>query len=1782
MLNFLKAFWKIALLTFGFYYQFNLQATHIIGGALFYEKISDSTYTITLKMYRDCSPGTANLPNSAVITVRGEQGATFCPSKDVTLPRISLTVLNPVVDTCVINPGVCVQEGIYQGTFNIFPGNSGYHLYYQTCCRNASLNNVVNPLNSGESFYAYIPPQQIITPKTAIWFEAFSLANGTTVDNGTTSWSSNYTAPPGYNQVTNCRYEASHTSSPGATWSSQNINIAAQTGGVQLKAALFNSGASLENTDSILVYYSLNGGPDVLFENNGSFGGSFPNGTIASSAILTGTTVRIKIRTISNSNDEFYAFDNVGVYINPTDTFVIGDNSNPVFVNFPPIFVCVQETLQFDHSAFDQDGDSLVYSLYRPFDGKLTSQAGYASFVPTFNNSDSILFVGVNYTAGYNAQQPLGAGGLSINTQTGMLTITPPSTGQYVVGIMVQEWRNGVMIGYSVRDFQFNVLYCPPLAQAIINDSINCADSTVYFESDMTADSYSWNFGDPSTLADVSNSKNPSYQYPDTGTYLVTLIINVGTPCADTMYKNVVVKWHLPDFSFTTPTCTDDTIVFTDLSTHSLNTSIANWFWNFGDGNTSTLQNPTHSYPTTGNYTVQLTVDDGLGCSRSTTQQITVNPAPRVNVGADISICDNADSIPLNAISVNSSAIQWFSSGTGIIQNGTTNTAAYFLSDSDTFPNPLSIYAVVTGHPSCANDTDFFNVSFYQTPKLLSDSNKTICPGQTGTYLYANAYDGMGPYSFLWNTGSTADSIFADTGTYTLQVTDSRGCTSALDTMIIDRINVIIDINIYFDSVICDYELPKALNAIVTGATGVLWTAAGGFSPSDDSLSVAYTPSAAEISSGYFSVYAQTTGNGTCPAAYDSAHIYISNMLIASKDSVIPGCDLSNGSATITPSGTFPPFTYTWSANTGGQTDSIATNLPTDVYIVTVEDFYGCIIVDSFNLDNNQPDLQIIGLKDVVCFGDSTGTATVLASGGVPGYTYLWDTLAGSQTSATATHLSAGTYFVTVTDNINCKASTSVTIIQPTDSALPSVLQQNNLLCFGDSNGTVTLTTTGGTGTNYTYTWGTSPPQFSATAINLSAGIYFVTVFDDSLCPSIFWVEITQPTEIILNPFVVSNYNGSDISCYGASDGIVEVSASGGVGNYTYVWDDISAQTTAQANGLPNGTYTVQVSDSNACSKDTIITLLQPDSIQINMQVISDYNGENIRCFGDSNGIALASVSGGTVQYSYIWNDSNTQTDSIASNLSEGTYQVIITDANGCKDSANITLTEPTPLVLSGTFTPVSCFGYSDGTATVTASGATPPYSYQWDVSAWSQTTQTADSLFAGIYVVTVSDTNNCIQTISVNVTQPSDIVVVTVDDDTICPGSPVILTATATGGNGGFSYAWNNGTAFGPVLVVVPSFTTNYTVVATDIKGCTSAADTAIIYVRTFIADSISMIKGQDICEGESTFISSTYQSTLGPYTYIWSNGETGSGPHLVSPSDTTTYFVTITDLCFNNIVGSIQVNVFPLPIITQNLVPLVGCQPFSVSLADSSFNEDIAQYIWNISNGTTINGNPFEYVFENTGDYAVLLSMISNKGCTAVFDTAQIIKVNPKPEVTCGASPLTTDHENALIKFTSSTHNNYFWDFGVSDLTDDTSNVSPTEYFYPDTGTYLPMLIVYNEFMCADSCIQIIRIDPKIKISVPNVFIPNPNGSNGGTYDVNNLTNEVFFAKLDYVEDFHMMIFNRWGELVFESFDVNIGWDGYYRGKLCQQDVYVWKIKARFADGNTRDFTGDLTLLR
>jgi len=707
---------------------------------------------------------------------------------------------------------------------------------------------------------------------------------------------------------------------------------------------------------------------------------------------------------------------------------------------------------------------------------------------------------------------------------------------------------------------------------------------------------------------------------------------------------------------------------------------------------------------------------------------------------------------------------------------------------------------------------------------------------------------GTAPYTYLWSPGgeTTEDITNLAAGTYSLTVTDTNGCTAGASYTVteppaITLITSTVDAN-------CGQSDGEA-TVFASGGSGsytYLW----------NDLLAQTTATATGLSAGSYSVI--VTDSAGCS---DTAAVIINDIgggtafISDSTDASCNGdCD---GSATVSMSGGAAPFVYSWSPS--GGSGATASNLCAGVYTVTVTDNAGCVVIASVTI--SEPAILAVSVSgnDAVCNGSCDGDATVSVSGGTAPFTYSWNTIP-VQTTSTANSLCVGIYNITVTDTNGCTITSSVTIGEPL--AITVALASNASHC-GLPDGDATATPSNGT-LPYTYSWNTIPVQTTANATGLLAGGYTVTITDLLGCTGTGTITVSDtagPTATITSSF--------DVSCAGGFDGEATVTVTDGTPPYTFSWNTIPVQDTTgvstfTATGLTAGTYTVTITDAPGCVTTQSVTINEPPAL-----IAAITSSFDVSCNAFCNGSATVGVTGGTASYTYSWNTTPVQTTATATGLCAGTYNITITDANGCIAATTVIITEPTPLVLAITQTDVSCTGGCDGTATVTPGGGTGAYTYSWNTIP-VQTTAIAAGLCAGTYVIQVTDNNGCIESSTVIIGEPVALSVAIITETGVdCNGDCDGYTeASASGGTGSYTYLWSDGQT---AALATGLCTGIYTVSVTDANGCINSTTATInepaVLTNTFSKVDVSC---NSACDGQASALVSG--GTL-PYTYLWND---------------------------------------------------------------------------------------------------------------------------------------------------------------------------------------------------------------------------------------------------------------------------------------------------------------------
>ena len=736
------------------------------------------------------------------------------------------------------------------------------------------------------------------------------------------------------------------------------------------------------------------------------------------------------------------------------------------------------------------------------------------------------------------------------------------------------------------------------------------------------------------------------------------------------------------------------------------------------------------------------------------------------------------------------------------------------------FPATTTTYVCVASLAGC-NSTDSVKVNVLNTAPFSVNAGPDVvsCSGnpvQLNPIVTGNPVSGQ---AFIYNwvpaNGLSGSNILNPTdnstsGSYIVFVSSGRCITSDTILVTFDTLRQ----TLTSTSASCSYSSNGSASSTIVSGTGpyqYLWS-------SGASAAVANG-----LAAGLY--HSTVTDHDGCTVT-DTITVYAPPAIVFSAPVITPVSCVggSNGSATVSASGGAGNISYTWSS--GGNT-AAATNLAAGSYTVTATDVNLCTATMSVVVSTLPPVVVSLTTSNVSCFGGADGNLLAVTTGGTAPYNYIWSNAA---TTNPVTGLALGGYSVTATDNAGCTATAGSNITQPqmlTASAVPQ-----NVSCFNAANGTIILSITGGS-TPYAFLWSDGSQLENRTG--LAPGYYAVTVTDAHSCIDTTSATITQPTPLVMTDTV------TNATCYGASNGAIDLDVSGGTPPYSYNWG--IGVTSQDATNLPADTYYPSVTDNAGCMVNAVVQVTSPSEIVFPLATVT-----NVTCFGGSNGIVEEFPVGGVGSYTYTWNGQSAGNPD--SGLSAGRDAVIVTDANNCTAVDSVVVGQPPLLSLSINGTDALCFNGPDGSAVDMVTGGTQPYSYLWSNG---QTKQNAISLLAGLYVSTVTDQLGCTASSSVLISSPGQIIF-SIDS------TPVKCIGTATGtlslhvSSGGvppFNYAASQDPSVFITTtdsVILGLDTGFYVVQVSDNNGCV-VLDTA--YVPNAIPDTFGIATDSTSCFG-------------------------------------------------------------------------------------------------------------------------------------------------------------------------------------------------------------------------------------------------------------------------------------------------------------------------------------------
>lgn len=887
--------------------------------------------------------------------------------------------------------------------------------------------------------------------------------------------------------------------------------------------------------------------------------------------------------------------------------------------------------------------------------------------------------------------------------------------------------------------------------------------------------------------------------------------------------------------------------------------------------------------------------------------------------------------------------------------------------------------------------------------------NPILNGGNTGS-IDVDVSDGALPYnSFLWvnqanqTIANTEDITSLIAGTYTLTVTDASGCAATASFTLVDP-PVLVPLITVNQQISCNGANNGILSASAIGGTpGVSpnadytyeWRRNGFYFSSDQQIS--------NLIPGVYELKVTDSRGGFQIATYTLSQ---PTPIIVSNTITNVTCNgANNGSITTTVSGGTPfsapaqGYSYAWRINgnpTIISTTPALTAVGPGTYSCEIRDANNCIY-NLTNLTITENPVLVITLNNQVNLVDpaiNNGSISHFVSGGTGSYTYLWST---GQTSLNRTNLAAGNYTFTVTDSNGCSQSASYTITSPPPFTI-NIQENNSINCFGQSTANLEVIASGGTlGTapnQYSYSWsGANIPIFEPTntrfLLNLPAGTYTVQVRDANNVLRTLSYTITQPTAL------TATYAKTDITCSGLANGSINITPSGGTPNYTFEWSNQLNQiiaTTEDVSNLPAGNYSCTITDANNCTFTVSnITIVEPTPLVFDSETITP-----VSTAVASDGSITVVVTTGTAPYTYSWSTggSSIGTNSATiSNLPIGSYDLLVTDANGCTNSRTFTVDVIQPLTATINKTDIYCNGNATGIITVNPSGGLPPYTYSIDATNF-QTGNTFTNLTAGNYTIILKDTNTPQSSIavSITITEPAPLVIVSTNQTNInCFGTNSgSIDLTVSGGNGTYSFVWRNqsnvivGTTEDITNLNVGTYTCTIRDANPNASTCPSITTNPITITTRpqLIATLVSQINVE--INGEPTgAIDIDVVGGFGNYTYAWSNGAiTQDLAGIVAG----TYSVIITDeLGCSTTLNNIVITEPTQLVVTENILTTITCFDGNNGSISANVSGGIAPYVftWTLPNGTTTN----QQILSNRAAGVYTLDVIDANNATATI---------------------------------------------------------------------------------------------------------------------------------------------------------------------------------------------------
>lgn len=952
------------------------------------------------------------------------------------------------------------------------------------------------------------------------------------------------------------------------------------------------------------------------------------------------------------------------------------------------------------------------------------------------------------------------------------------------------------------------------------------------------------------------NSESPSFEFKNPGVY--TIRLTIAASCGQVFKEEKVTVTAPPAITISAiPNTCGPTIISPKANVNVCDSGTPTYKWTFEGGTpaTSTVLDPGPvSFSTTGPKKITLEVISSCGTT-SAEKTYTISDPPIANAGTDAEIC-NGEEIKLTGTASGGTGLytyQWTSIPTSTIVGANTATPTVK-------PNQTTVYKLtVRDQATTCISTDEVEIKVIPAPIIQFDiPNQEICSGETTkavnltttpsgeTVTWTSAANGaegatpsgtvqIPPQTLINTTGKPIDVIYT-----ALISNSSQGNCSVTPAKYTIRVNPAPQYSSDNLSICSDQSFDFKPSNTIQGST-FTWTVAppAGITGAANSTQPATSIKQQLVNttnSPLSVIYTITPVLGSClgnPFELTVAVQPAPSITFSEQDQIL--CTGADSKAVKFSSGVVGA-TFSWTANSNGvggvigsgsgneiqaQTLTNTTSQPITIeYKVSVSTTsggscsgvpktYRITVNPSVTLTDQVSNFNGFGIS---CSGANDGSIKLNPSGGNGVFTYAWTGPAGfTSKSKDLTNLKPGTYQVSIVDQFGCSISKAYQINEP-QPLNANVVSTTNILCAGDESGAISLSVSGGvSSTPYKFEWtknGVAFPLTSQILSGIPAGTYAVKISDANGCSTVLsGIQLTEPAIAL-----IINSQKTDISCYGANDGALDLDVSGGLPPYTITWTFGSGQ--SSFDNLGPGDYTLTVADQSGCTRSQTITIEDAPLFKTEPEV------KQISCFGKNDGSIKLNLEGGVGATTIRW-DNGAELENLF-NLPSGFYGVTIKDANDCEIRSEFNIVEPSLFLIEPTvIDALDCDNPQTGTIRLGISGGTPPYTIEWTNGSKEEA---LINIPAGQYAVTIKDASGCTINRAFEVKRPPSLSIVGFQSTQVECSPRFIkeeIRITISGGVAPYSINWSGGTISPDGKTMTTDSPGLYEVVIVDGKGC-------------------------------------------------------------------------------------------------------------------------------------------------------------------------------------------------------------------------------------------------------------------------------------------------------------------------------------------------------------------------